>query len=524
MAYRCFLMSRRVFAVAVVCLLLLLALIGRLFSLQIVHGEQLAAAGLAQRSRTVPVAPARGQIRDRHGLPLVAPALRLDLVLFPGSDADPESVAALLSRTIGLDEAAVVAAFGQAEPVVLRAGLTAAEAAQAQAVARAVPGLLVVARHERDAGQALAPHVLGQLQDGEAAGSGLEAAFDRFLRGDAPPVVAAFVDGNNRLIPGLRFTYRERPDDAGFDVYLTLSAPWQAAAEEALAAAGVPGAAVVIDVATGDILALASAPAPPVSYLPRAVLAYTPGSLFHTVVLAAALEHGLTRLDDAWGDAGITVQEAFAASDGDLFAELGVALGAARLIDAAQAFGLGRQHGIGLPGEEAGALPDAASVGPGDVRQLGNGQGPVTVTPLQAAGIVAALGNGGTLPPLQLVREVRSGDGLVVWRPPAARPAEVTSAAAAYQLRQALLASADADPAVRIDGVAVAGRAGAAEAFHPGTGEPLQHGWYAGLAELPRAHGARRLAVAVFLEETTNGSGSAAPVFADLLERALGMR
>lgn len=514
---------RRAIGAAVCCLLALACLAGRLYVLQVRHGPGLAAAGLAQRARVLPVASDRGAIVDRNGLPLTAPALTLDLVLFPGSPADPERAADLLVNSgIGLHRAAVLAAFSQPVPVVLKAGLSLSEAERAQAVARDISGLLVVPRHERTAGRALAAHVLGPLLDGRAAGAGIEAGLDRFLSG-SPPVVAAFVDGNNRLIPGLAYRYQEPADGQGFDVYLTLSAPWQAAAEDALAAAGGRGAAVVIDSRTGELLALASAPPPPASHLNRTVLAYAPGSVFKTVVLSAALAHGVADLDDEWRDSGLTVRQAFAQSDNGVFADLGTALGAERLIAVARAFGLGARHEIGLPGEEAGALPVPDEIEPWDLRQLSIGQGPLTVTPLQAAAMLAAVANGGQLPPLQLVKEVRSRDGLVVWRPPAAQPETVMTAAVAQDVRRALAAVTEAGSGTlaRVDGMWIGGKTGTAEAFDPDTGEPVLHAWFGGIAETPHAHGTRRLAIVVFLADGNSGGGDAAPVFADLLKRAL---
>lgn len=513
----------RVMRVAGGSVLLLLALIGRLYELQVVNGRELAEAGLAQRLRGVAVAAERGYIYDRHGLPLAAPELSIDLVLFPGSAADPDAAADRLVRAMGVEREAVLNAFAAPDPVVLKAGLTSLHVDRAQALVQDIPGLRIVVRQQRTGRQALARHVLGTAQAGDGSGSGLEAGLERFLAGQTEPVVAAFVDGNNRLIPGLGYRYLDASDGHGLDAYLTISAPWQAAAEEALQVSGRPGAAVVVDSETGDIVALASAPAPPQSYLNRAVLAYPPGSLFSLVVLAAAVADGVAHIDDEWNGSGMTVRDAFVQSHPDLFMELGTAVGAERLLATAARLGLGERHDIGLAAEEAGAVPELAAISAGDLRLLSVGQGPLTVTPLQVASLLASIRHGGIQPPLRLVQEVRNRDGLVVWRPPAASPRPALSAPVAQQLRDVLrtaLASHDGMlPAV--PGLWAGGQSGTAEAFHPATGEPLLHAWFAGLVDLPQAYGARRLAIVVLCEDAGDSGDAAIDVFSDLLRRVL---
>lgn len=515
-------MPRRLFAAAVGSVLVLVALLGRLFHLQVINGPALAEAALLQRMRGVAVAPERGQIFDRHGLPLHGPELSIDLVLFPGSDVDPEAAADRLVRTFGFRREAVLAAFASPEPFILKAGLSAPLTERAQALAGDVPGLRIVVRQQRSGEQALARHILGAAPRDGAAGSGLEAELERFLQGRSGPVLAAFVDGNNRLISGLGYRYREAADDRGLDAYLTISAPWQAAAESALEATGSPGAAVVVDAGTGDILALASAPPPPESYLNRAVLAYTPGPMFEIVVLAAALSDGVTALDQEWADTGLTVRDAFAQSHDGVLSELGTAVGAERLLTVAARLGLGELHNIGLAAEEAGSLPTPALVSAGDLQLLSIGQGPVTLTPLQAAGMLAALPNGGTPPPLRLVGDVRNRDGLVVWRPAARAPEPALPARVAQQLREALAASFRTSDAAlsHVPRLWIGGKAGTAAAFAADTGEPVLHAWFGGLVELPKEYQSRRLAIVTFLADSDSGE-AAVHVFTDLLQRAL---
>jgi peptidoglycan glycosyltransferase/penicillin-binding protein 2 len=157
------------------------------------------------------------------------------------------------------------------------------------------------------------------------------------------------------------------------------------------------GAVVVLRPGTGEILAMASRPAfdannlgeylgrATAPLLNRAVAAYQPGSVFKLAVAAAALEEQVVRPEEKFYDPGyidvnglrfkgwdyekgergtLTFAEAMAYSSNPVLIQVGMRLGAAKLIDYAGRFGFGRRPGLGFDGEADGNLPAPDSVYP----------------------------------------------------------------------------------------------------------------------------------------------------------------
>ena len=262
--------------------------------------------------------------------------------------------------------------------------------------------------------------------------SGIEGAMDQTLRGEV---------GRTEW-QNWRDDLLHRPSRGG-DVQLTLDAELQVLAQELLA--GVEGAAVVIDAATGEILVLASSPtfdpenldeawaelvdAPGAPLLNRATQGlYQPGSVFHTIVLAEALAADAAdlaapapRLDQPVVVDGVTVQcDTEAAGPGDLadayasscpspIVDLAQALGVLRVADAIARWDLGVPPSFEIPT----AAPDWPGIS-GDGAPLvaeALGQGELVVSPVRVALVVATLGADGQPPDLHLVKRMKDAQG-----------------------------------------------------------------------------------------------------------------
>lgn len=321
----------------------------------------------------------------------------------------------------------------------------------------------------------LAAHVLGHLQRADEVENdpdplvfryrlrdyrgvaGVEYRYDDLLRGRAG-VKALRVNSQG---------YRHQdsilqPTLAGDDLRLTLDVPIQTAAERALARVAGPstrGAAVVMDVRNGDLLALVSLPAfDPNRFLGgltqeevdalndevarpqlnRAVSGrYPPGSIFKVVVGLAALEAGmldpeawhhyrgfwlpgpnLRPMDDTAPAGNYDFKRAFKLSSNCYFIDHGLKAGRSRIVAMAERFGLGRPTGFGAGPEAAGFLPGEGYLAErqavrdpwtdGDTANLSIGQGALTVTPLQMAVMTAAVANGGYVLQPRLVQRIES--------------------------------------------------------------------------------------------------------------------
>lgn len=460
-------------------------------------------------SLSVALPAVRGRILDRAGRPLMTNRARVVVTVAPAAleEREPPSRAAFLTRLAG------VLRTERVDPADLRARTTPCRERPVphcwngpptaaipvawdvrpetvlELVERpeAFPGVsveLVPARHPARPYGVNAAHVLGYLGvegQGLAGRTGLE----RFYNGDLAGVPGRRTFALDALgRPGTRL--RDTPPRAGRDLVTNLDARVQSVVERELAAAmrrarnkvdpvagsGFPadsGAAVVMEVRTGRVLALAARPgfdlrlwsdgltadekrrlfgdrqAAPLYF--RAVQGtYAPGSIFKPVTAAAALRHGYpssTALPcpdalpvgdrtfhnhGAMGRGPMSFAEALGRSCNTFFARIGVELwrrggeAAEALAETAAGFGFGRPTGIDLPAESSGRSPVPARR-PGEAALTAIGQGEVTVTPIQVAVAYAAIANGGTLwkprvgraviapngEPVRLIRPERSG-------------------------------------------------------------------------------------------------------------------
>lgn len=333
----------------------------------------------------------------------------------------------------------------------------------------------------------------------------------------------------------------------GNDVVLTLDAAVQQAAVRALG--DLRGAVVVLDPRTGAVLALASRP----GFDPSAVDAqwaalshdpasplfdratqgqYPPGSSFKTVTLTAALASRRVRLTDAVDCPGsidvggalihnfeheqfgqISVLEAFVASCNTAFVQIGQRTGAAPIVAAARAFGLGQPVRFDLP-TSGGYVPPLRDLGRRGLAQIAFGQGSLLVTPLQMALVAAAVGDGGIAMQPFLVSQVRAPDGRIrqTFAPRGGR--QVMPAALAAEITRAMIevVRRGTGTAAQLPGVAVAGKTGTADNPH---GAP--DAWFIAFAPAERP----TVALAVIVENGGAGGQVAAPIAQQVLAAAL---
>jgi penicillin-binding protein 2 len=398
---------------------------------------------------------------------------------------------------------------------------------------------------------------------GEPLGrSGLEQGAQQLLRG-MPGAVLAGMRPTGGAVALLR-----RAMLPGADVTITIRPDLQATAQAALAPYS-DAATAVLDPKSGDVWALASAPAfnpnamtlgttlggqllatPDAgTWLNRAVLAaYPAGSSFKPFTLLAALETGVATPDTrmscfgTWTYSGFTfhnyldhtlggsvsLDEAMAFSCNTTYMPLSIRVWEANptaLPDLVAQFGFGASTGINYLADDPGILPDAdyfsstprgggtiVPYGPFDQIQLAIGQGSFLGTPLQLANAYAAFGNGGTLWRPRLVTLVTRPNGQVLNRnePHAVRQVNVKPESFAY-LAQTLRAVSTLPIGTAYFAfagfpIAVAGKSGTAE-----TGTPTPDAWFPAYAPAGDAQNAE-IAVATVLVHVrlaTGGTDSA---------------
>ncbi len=532
-----------------------LGLVGlRAVLLTIAPADETLELAAIQRWGTVEVQARRGAIVDRSGHRLAASVDTPHVVADPSRVETPERAAELaaeLGRILDVPEPTLRTKL-RGEGRYARLALHVHPAAATAVMAMSEPALGIEhaqARHYPDEG--LASHVLGFVDAAGIGRIGVEATMESYLQGSRVKLERR----RDRRGDGVG---DPRPPDAalaGMTVHLTLDRAIQRAAEDALLAAVARDAphaasAVVIDVPTGDVLAMASWP----DYDPnrldddagarrnRAIESEVePGSVLKVFTLAAALEEQVVSLDTvidvengAWRVPGATIHDVHPASylsaanvvvySSNIGAsKLAHRVGAERFLARLRAFGFGARTGIELPAERTGILRDADAIRPVELATTSFGQG-MTATTLQLAMATAALGNDGVLTKPRLVSRIEDAHGLPEWmtRPQTVRrvvSSEVARAVVDTMVR--VTAPGGPAPLGRVPGVDVAGKTGTAQKPGPG-GYGDQH--VSSFIALAPAH-EPALAVAVVVDAPSRGriSGAsvAAPVASAILARGL---
>ncbi len=330
---------------------------------------------------------------------------------------------------------------------------------------------------------------------------------------------------------------------------------------------GFKGAAIVMDVKTGQILAMVSSPA----YDPNlfqtenynsqwllnnlindtdlpmwnraAQSSYPLGSVFKVITMSAALESGLYKPDtiynctSQWTELGVpyndwtydkglppsgevTLIQGLMRSCNPYFYHIGLDLfrnkSGTYLADMARGFGLGSPTGIDAVAEDSGAINDPAD--DGAASQMGIGQGDMLVTPLQVVDFIAAIANGGTLYRPQIIQSVMDVNGnTVVQFDPEVRGTLPISQATLEAVREGMWDVVNNSKGTAYSkflglNIAVYGKTGTAT-----TSVEDPHSWFAGFTAENRTD-LPDIAVVVVLENMGDGSAYAAPVFRRIVE------
>jgi len=395
-------------------------------------------------------------------------------------------------------------------------------------------------RREYPLGPSLA-HTVGYVS-ARYGTSGLEDAYDRALTpaestGDFGAQVAEIV----AALGGKQTLSR------GADVITTIDPAIENALyadlEQHSRAAG-----VVIDPRTGAVLALASVP----SFDPNDLTAafpslvhdassplldrsinglYPPGSTFKIFTASAALDSGAVDMQSTFTDPGyytignFTLHDdegeatgtqdltgAFALSSNVDFGQIALKMGVDTFYKYLNRWGIGQSLDFQLPASRD-RVPPQSSVVPGELAQMGFGQGALLMTPLRMALVGATIADDGTEPRPFLVRQVvQPGSASSSYGP--GELAEPISADTAANVKKMMIAVVQrgTGTSAQLEGVTVAGKTGTAT--NP-FGAP--HSWFVCFAPAENP----RVAVAIVVENAGYGAAVAAPIARDVLRIAL---
>ena len=460
----------------VVVVVLLGVLVSVLFRYQVLRSSDWLLQSQSNRLRTLTVPAPRGVIRDRVGRVLADNVPGYSVSIIPDQ---PDSMISTLQRLrehLALDERrfqdlSVLARSGPPRPLLVSIDAPFDAVAALEERRSIFPRLLIESRPKRryPAGE-MGAHVIGyvgeinetELEAREEEGvepgwivgrSGVEAQYESTLQGKTGTRYVE-VNAEGRIV-GPFAGVRSVTEEPGADLDLNLDLELMEWIHH-IFPEGMKGSVVALDVETGGVLALYSAPAfdpnvfagvvdraewdrlvtdPESPLFHRAVMGtYPPGSPWKLATAAIALELGVVtptelmpvscrgsyvfgnRAYRCWRQAGhgsLALAAAIQHSCNVYFYQLGVRIGLQRMLEVGNRMGFGSQCGIDLPQEAGGTFPEGLGFferrfgykpQEGEALVLAIGQGPNHQTPLKMAQFLAAIARDGSAPTPSLYR------------------------------------------------------------------------------------------------------------------------
>lgn len=513
--------------------------------LQVVTREFLQYQGDARYLRVVPVAAHRGMITDRHGEPLAISTPVESVWANPQELALHRHMLPELAQLLGIDTDylhRLLATRGEREFVYLKRQVMPDVAGRIRALD--VPGVFLQREYRRYYPAAeVTAHVVGMTDIDDRGQEGIELAFNDWLSGE-PGAKRVIKDRLGRIVEDVESI---RPTHPGKDLALSIDRRIQYLAYRELKAAVLEhnarsGSAVVLDVQTGEVLAMVNQP----SYNPnnrrqigegqdrrnRAVTdVFEPGSTIKPFTIAAGLESGKYRPDTAvdcspgylrvgrnlvrdvhnYGPLDVTGVITHSSNVGA--SKIALSIEPARIWSLLNRTGFGSVTASGFPGESGGLLTHHHRWRDIERATLAFGYG-LSVTPLQLAQGYAAIANGGVIHPVSFVRREQTPEGQRVMDPQIAK--QVAS------MLETVVGAEGTGSRASVTGYRVAGKTGTVHKSTVGGYAADRYvSVFAGFAPASRP----RLAIVVMVNEPRNGQyyggQVAAPVFGKVMTGAL---
>ena len=401
------------------------ALVGRAVNLQLVNNEFYQKQGDERFQREVEIATTRGMITDRNGEPLAVSTPVESVWVNPQELSKSPGGIRRLAKALEISEDELRRRVSQkADKEFLWVKRRINPAVAQRVVAMGIPGVYSQREFRRfyPQGEAFA-HVLGFTNVDDFGQEGVELALDDWLRGK-PGLKRVIRDNRGRIVENVDLLRAAQP---GKDVRLTIDRRIQYLTYRELKAmiessGATSGSAVVLDVETGEVLAMANLP----SFNPNNVgtgnreahrnRALTdllePGSTIKPLTVAAGMEAGVINAHSTFNTSpGWIANGKYRTTDTHNYGVLdttgvikkssnvGVSLIARKLsnqqlYDFFRKFGYGSRTGIGFPGEAAGLFPAPGAWSGTSKQTMSYGYG-LNATPMQIAHAYATLGNDG---------------------------------------------------------------------------------------------------------------------------------
>lgn len=538
------LMPWRRLSVLAVFFVLAAVLLGKALDMQVLRSEFYQKQGQARQVRTVAIAAHRGDIVDRNGLPLAISAPVKSIWINPReSQGEPEGLPSL-AKLLSLNVAALekkIKRNAKRSFVYLKRHVS-PELAD-RVLALSVPGVSAQSEYHRyyPSGEVSA-HVIGFADIDDKGQEGIERAFDSTLKG-VPGKKRIMRDRLGRVFDDIERISPVRP---GQDIQLSIDKRLQYLAYRTLKAAvikhnAIAGSAVVLDVHTGEVLAMVNQPSfnvndrkqlTPQATRNRAVTdVFEPGSTMKPITVAAALESGrwkpfykvatapgylkiganMVRDERNYGD--LDVGGVIEKSSNVGISKITLAMDEEDQWGMYVKMGFGSATGSGFPGEASGRLSLEAMHDDFSRATMAYGYG-ISVTPLQLARAYSAIANDGVMRPVSFLREEKA--------PLGQRIMSVETARSVRKMMKRVLGDKGTGKRARVANYTVAGKTGTIHKYVTGGyAKDRYMSIFAGMIPADNPE----LVMVVVIDEPRNGEHFggqvAAPVFSQVMSGAV---
>ena len=425
--YNIYSIQRRFVATILIIVILAFALLVRVFYLQIIDGKNLQIKAAEEWLRDLPLSSRRGEIYDCSGVSLASTVTTYDVYVRARNVTEPAQLASAISDILQVDY----------------------QMAYAKVTNKSLSEILIKMQVEEDLALSLTEYsgvylsqnvariypysslftqVLGYCTIDNIGQAGLELYYDKYLKGvDGKSLTQTNAQGKE-IENSLSYYI---PSVAGANLNTTLDVQMQAILEKELMNAytehkALSVSGIILDAQIGGIKAMSCLPGFDLNNVPRddisklqemtknstVVDVYEPGSTFKLITLTAALNEGLTRLDEqfyctgrctvdgetikCWktvGHGSLTLLDAFKNSCNCVFVQLALRLGVDKYYDYLKLFGLGEKTGVDLASERSVINMKKDQVRNVDLARIGFGHA-IAVTELQMASVYAKITTG----------------------------------------------------------------------------------------------------------------------------------
>lgn len=529
--------KNRYAVVRVIAMIALICLIGRLFYIQIIKHSKYEQIAVSQQTQDIAIEAKRGTITDRDGNILAISATAYKVVMAPkliDSEDLREKICDGLSSALSEDRDKIYEMTlknVQSVEVVRRVEKDIADkVSDFISEDKDYAAIITVTEDPKryyPNGNTLST-VLGLVGSDNQGLEGLEYLYDDYLTGTAGKLVAT----KTSIGTSMPFSYERQVDPKdGCTVELTVDLKMQAMLESEINNARVEHnvqnriAGVIMDVNTGEILAMTSKPDfdPNENYVindeltlealaaefevgsteyykaynekfaeykkNKCLEAYEPGSTFKIFTASMALEENLVSLEETFfcsghldigptrvnchkrtGHGSEHLKEGLANSCNPVFMTLGMRIGQEKFYDYLTVFGLRDKTGVGLPGEQTGYHHSLKTMTTLDLAESAFGQ-TFKITPMQLISGVCSVINGGNYMQPYIVRSITDSDGnTVVSNKPTVVRQTVSDETSAI-MREYLEFTADSSEKSHVDGYRIGGKTGTSQKLDTRVGQ-----------------------------------------------------